>query len=317
MSSAPSVSSAPASPAPRKARPRRLGPGDRIFLTVLIGIPLAALLFFVWLPALASLGLSFTTWDGIDLVDIHWVGLDNYQEIFTNYPPFWPAVQHNVVWLLFTALLPTPFGIFLAYQLDRKIRFTRVYQTAIFLPMVLSLAVVGFIWEIIYNPDTGLLNGLLSAAGPGHHIDWLGNPDLNLWAVLVASSWRHTGYIMILYLAGLKGFDPALKEAASLDGANGRQTFLRVVFPALKPVNVIILVITVMESLRSFDVVYVLGGGIGSKPGMELLSLLITDNILGESSHIGYGSALAVVLLVVSLAAIGTFLVQNFRKEDQ
>ncbi|MEU9471157.1 sugar ABC transporter permease [Streptomyces avermitilis] len=311
------MSSAPASPAPRKARPRRLGPGDRIFLTVLIGIPLAALLFFVWLPALASLGLSFTTWDGIDLVDIHWVGLDNYQEIFTNYPPFWPAVRHNVVWLLFTALLPTPFGIFLAYQLDRKIRFTRVYQTAIFLPMVLSLAVVGFIWEIIYNPDTGLLNGLLSAAGPGHHIDWLGNPDLNLWAVLVASSWRHTGYIMILYLAGLKGFDPALKEAASLDGANGRQTFLRVVFPALKPVNVIILVITVMESLRSFDVVYVLGGGIGSKPGMELLSLLITDNILGESSHIGYGSALAVVLLVVSLAAIGTFLVQNFRKEDQ
>nr|QIY76669.1 sugar ABC transporter permease [Streptomyces sp. RLB1-33] len=312
------VSSAPTTPpASRRARPRRLGTGDRIFLTVIIGIPLAALLFFVWLPALASLGLSFTTWDGIDLADIHWIGLDNYKEIFTNYPPFWPAVRHNVIWLLFTALLPTPFGIFLAYQLDRKIRFTRVYQTAIFLPMVLSLAVVGFIWEIIYNPDTGLLNGILSAAGSSHHIDWLGNSDLNLWAVLVASSWRHTGYIMILYLAGLKGFDPALKEAAALDGANGRQTFLRVVFPALKPVNVIILVITVMESLRSFDVVYVLGGGVGSKPGMELLSLLITDNIIGESSHIGYGSALAVVLLVVSLAAIGTFLVQNFRKEDQ
>ncbi|MEU8979381.1 sugar ABC transporter permease [Streptomyces sp. NPDC048309] len=307
------MSSPPVTP----KRPRRLGPGDRIFLTVIIGIPLAALLFFVWLPALASLGLSFTTWDGIDLSDIHWIGLDNYKEIFTNYPPFWPAVRHNVIWLLFTALLPTPFGIFLAYQLDRKIRFTRIYQTAIFLPMVLSLAVVGFIWEIIYNPDTGLLNGILNAAGSGHHIDWLGNPDLNLWAVLVASSWRHTGYIMILYLAGLKGFDPALKEAAALDGANGRQTFLKVVFPALKPVNVIILVITVMESLRSFDVVYVLGGGVGSKPGMELLSLLITDNIIGESSHIGYGSALAVVLLVVSLAAIGTFLVQNFRKEDQ
>jgi multiple sugar transport system permease protein len=310
------VSSVP-SPRAVRERARRLGRGDRIFLTVLIVIPLAALLFFVWLPALASLALSFTTWDGIDLAGIHWAGLDNYQEILTNYPPFWPAVRHNVIWLLFTALLPTPFGIFLAYQLDRKIRFTRVYQTAIFLPMVLSLAVVGFIWEIIYNPDTGLLNGLLNAAGDGHHIDWLGNPDLNLWAVLVASGWRHTGYIMILYLAGLKGFDPALKEAAALDGANGRQTFLRVVFPALKPVNIIILVVTVMESLRAFDIVYVLGGGIGSKRGLELLSLLITDNIIGESSHIGYGSALAVVLLLVSLAAIGTFLVQTIRKEDQ
>ncbi|MFD3453202.1 carbohydrate ABC transporter permease [Streptomyces sp. NPDC058691] len=300
-----------------RSRPRRLGPGDRLFLTIVVGIPLLALLVFVWLPALASMGLSFTSWDGIALSDIHWTGLENYRQIFTNYPPFWPAVRHNVIWLLFTALLPTPFGIFLAYQLDRKLRFTRVYQTAIFLPMVLSLAVVGLIWEIIYNPDSGLLDGIINAAAPGHHIDWLGDPDLNLWSVLVASAWRHTGYIMILYLAGLKGFDPALKEAAALDGANGRQTFLKVVFPALRPVNVIILVVTVMESLRAFDVVYVLGGGVGSKPGMELLSLLITDNIIGESSHIGYGSALAVVLLVVSLAAIGTFLVQNFRKEAQ
>ncbi|MFF1895275.1 carbohydrate ABC transporter permease [Streptomyces sp. NPDC058206] len=316
---APPGAPAPARPDAPRARPRplRLGRGDRVFLTVIVGIPLLALLVFVWLPALASIGLSFTSWDGIEPSDIRWVGLDNYLEIFTNYPPFWPAVQHNVVWLLFTALLPTPFGIFLAYQLDRKIRFTRFYQTAIFLPMVLSLAVVGFIWEIIYNPDNGLLNGILNGAAPGHHIDWLGDPDLNLWAVLIASAWRHTGYIMILYLAGLKGFDPALKEAASLDGANGRQTFLRVVFPALKPVNIIILVVTVMESLRAFDIVYVLGGGVGSKPGMELLSLLITDNIIGESSHIGYGSALAVVLLIVSLLAIGTFLAQTFRKEDQ
>lgn len=297
--------------------PGRLSRGDRLFLALVIGLPLIALLVFVWLPALASVALSFTTWDGIDLADITWTGIENYTQIVTNYPPFWPAVQHNVIWLLFTALLPTPFGMFLAYQLDKKIRFTKLYQTAIFLPMVLSLAVVGFIWEIIYNPDTGLLNSVLGAVGASGTIDWLGDPDLNLWAVLVASGWRHTGYIMILYLAGLKSVDPALREAAALDGANGRQTFFKVVFPALKPVNVIILVVTVMESLRAFDIVYVLGGGTGSKPGMELLSLLITDNIVGEAGHIGYGSALAVILLLVSLAAIGTFLVQTFRKEDQ
>lgn len=297
--------------------PGRLSRGDRLFLTFVIGLPLLALLVFVWLPALASIALSFTSWDGIDLSDIAWTGIGNYTQILTNYPPFWPAVQHNVIWLLFTALLPTPFGIFLAYQLDKKIRFTKAYQTAIFVPMVLSLAVVGFIWEIIYNPDTGLLNSVLGAVGVAQHIDWLGNPDLNLWAVLVASGWRHTGYIMILYLAGLKSVDPALREAAAIDGADGRQTFFKVIFPSLKPVNVIILVVTVMESLRAFDIVYVLGGGTGSKPGMELLSLLITDNIVGEAGHIGYGSALAVILLIVSLAAIGTFLVQTFRKEDQ
>lgn len=295
-----------------RSRSYRFGPGDRLFFAVVVGVPLLALLVFVWLPALASIGLSFTSWDGIGLSELHWVGLDNYRQIFTNYPPFWPAVLHNVIWLLFTALLPTPFGVFLAYQLDRKIRFTRIYQTAIFMPMVLAPAVVGLIWEIIYNPDTGLLNGI----SPGH-IDWLGDPKLNLWAVLVASSWRHTGYIMILYLAGLKGFDPALKEAAALDGANGRQTFLKVVLPAMKPVNIVVLVVTIMESLRAFDLVYILGGGTGSKPGMQLLSLLIGDNIIGESSHIGYGSALAVILLLVSLAAIGAFLFQTFRREEQ
>ncbi|MGW7572257.1 sugar ABC transporter permease, partial [Streptomyces tendae] len=97
-------SPASATPAPASsplARPSRLGRGDRFFLTAVIGLPLAALLVFVWLPAIASVGLSFTTWDGIDLSDIRWRGVGNYAEILTNYPPFWPAVQHNVVWLLF------------------------------------------------------------------------------------------------------------------------------------------------------------------------------------------------------------------------
>ncbi|MEY9886412.1 multiple sugar transport system permease protein [Catenulispora sp. MAP12-49] len=306
--------------APRRgSRMRVLSVGDKAFLAVLIGVPLLALLAFVWLPALASVGISFTQWDGIGFDSIHWVGLQNYKNIFTNYPPFWPAVEHNVIWMVFTALVPTPAGIFLAYQLDRKIRFSRVYQMAIFLPVVLSTAVVGFIWEIIYDPDHGLLNSALGTNNPSgkHYIDWLGNPHLNLWAVLVASAWRHTGYVMILYLAGLKSVDPSLREAAAIDGANGRQTFLRVIVPAMKPINVTIIVITVMESLRAFDMVYVLSGNNGSKQGMELLSLLITNNTVGESPRPGYGSALATVLLVVSLGAIVTFLVQNFRKERQ
>ncbi len=201
------MSSAPTTPpAPRGARPRRLGTGcDWIFLTVIIGIPLAALLFFVRLPALASLGCPSPPGTASTWPTSTGSACRSTRRSSPTTRRSGPAVRHNVIWLLFTALLPTPFGIFLAYQLDRKIRFTRIYQTANLLPMVLSLAVVGFIWEIIYNPDTGLLNGI-RAAGSSHHIDWLGNPDLNLWAVLVASSWRHTGYIMILYLAGLKGF---------------------------------------------------------------------------------------------------------------
>jgi len=176
---------------------------------------------------------------------------------------------------------------------------------------VLSLALVGFIWQLMYEPDKGLVNNLIGQVG---HINWLGDSSINLYAVLVAAAWRHTGYVMLLFLAGLKALDPALKEAASLDGANSWQTFWRVTFPVLKPINIIVLVVTVIEALRAYDIVFIINRG---RNGLELLSILITDNIIGESSRIGYGSAIAVVLLVISLGFIITYLVQVFRKEER
>jgi ABC-type sugar transport system permease subunit len=172
---------------------------------------------------------------------------------------------------------------------------------------------VGFIWQLIYAPEEGLINNLLGTTGQGNLIDWLGNPKLNIWAVLIAASWRHIGYIMVLYLAGLKGVDPTLKEAAAIDGASNRQTFFHVVFPILKPINIVILVVTIIESLRAFDIVYVTNKGTN---GLELLSILVTNNIIGEASRIGYGSALAVILLVISLGFIITYLYRTFRADE-
>ncbi|MET7897283.1 carbohydrate ABC transporter permease [Streptomyces mirabilis] len=285
---------------------------DRITLGLMAGVPTILHVMLVWLTALASIALAFTTWDGIGFDSIKWVGLDNFKELFTNNPQFWPAVEHNVIWFVVLILIPTPLGLFLAVQLDKKIRFSKVYQTAFFLPVVLSMAVIGFVWQLVYNPDTGLINNLIGANEPGHYIDWIGDPDLNLWSVLIAASWRHTGYMMILYLAGLKGVDPALREASSLDGANEWQTFRNVIFPTLRPTNTVVLVVTIIEALRAFDLVFVFNKG---AQGTELLSILVTNNIIGESSRIGYGSAIAVVLLVISLAVIIPYLIATFRKE--
>ncbi|MDX2682194.1 carbohydrate ABC transporter permease [Streptomyces sp. NY05-11A] len=287
---------------------------DRVTLGLMAGVPTILHVALVWLTALASIALAFTTWDGIGFDSIKWVGLDNFKELFSDNPQFWPAVEHNVVWFVVLILIPTPLGLFLAVQLDKKIRFSKVYQTAFFLPVVLSMAVIGFVWQLVYNPDTGLINNLIGANKPGHYIDWIGDPDLNLWSVLIAASWRHTGYMMILYLAGLKGVDPALREASSLDGANEWQTFKNVIFPTLRPTNTVVLVVTIIEALRAFDLVFVFNKG---AQGTELLSILITNNIIGESSRIGYGSAIAVVLLVISLAVIIPYLISTFRKERQ
>jgi multiple sugar transport system permease protein len=297
----------------RRRRAARLSGGDRLAVALMVGVPLFIVVGLVWVPALLSGVLSFTSWDGIGGVStIEWVGTRNYQQIFEIYPPFWPAFRHNVIWLVFLTLVPTVLGLLLAYLLDKKIRGTRVYQSIFFLPVVLSLAVVGLIWQLIYAPEQGLVNNILGTTEQGNLIDWLGNPDINLWAVLVAAAWRHAGYIMILYLAGLKSVDPSLREAAAIDGASEWYAFRTVVLPALKPINIVVVVVTVIEALRAFDLVYIINNG---RNGLELLSVLVFDNIVGEASRIGFGSAIAVILLLIALPPIIIF-VARMNKEQ-
>jgi multiple sugar transport system permease protein/raffinose/stachyose/melibiose transport system permease protein len=280
----------------------------------MIGIPTLIQLVLVWLPLLASVGLSFAKWDGLTLAGFQFNGLTNYDFVLTQSPQFWPAVLHNVAWLAFLAVIGTPLGLLLAVLLDQNIRGSRIYQSIFFLPVMLSLALIGIIWELMYSQDNGLINNVLGTAGTSRAIDWFGNSHVNLWAALIAATWRHAGYIMILYLAGLKGVDPSLREAAALDGANARQTFFRVVFPAMAPTNVIIVVITIIESLRAFDIVYVINGGTN---GLELLSVLVVKYLVGETQVIGIGSAFAVVLLVISLIPIVFYLARTFRKSER
>jgi ABC-type sugar transport system permease subunit len=279
-------------------------------LGLMVVIPVAIVSFFIWFPTISSIILSFSNWDGIGGIGtIHFIGTTNYHQIATIYPPFWPAFRHNLYWLVFLSVIATPFGLLLAYLLDKEIRGTRIYQSVFFLPVVLSLAIIGFIWELIYSPTQGLLNNLFEDPAHGHLIDWLGNPKINLWAILVAAGWRHAGYVMIIYLAGLKAVDPALREAAAIDGAGEWHAFRTVVFPALKPINIVVAVITVIEALRAFDIVYIINNG---RNGLELLSVLVTDNIIGEASRVGYGSAIAVILLTISIIPISIFVVNAF-----
>ena len=298
----------------RRRRLSLLTRQDKLVLAILVGVPALIHIFLVWVPTISSVFLSFTSWNGIGGIEnIEFVGIENYQKL-TTYPPFIPAVQHNLLWLGVFLFIATPIGIFLAVLLDKNIRGTRIYQSALYLPVVLSLAVVGFIWQLQYAPEQGFLNNVLGTTGLNgqSRIDWMGDRNLNLFAVLVAASWRHVGYIMVLYLAGLKGVDPSLKEAAAIDGASERQAFFRVVFPVLRPINIVVLVITIIESLRAFDIVYIFNRGLN---GLELLSVLVTNNIVGEASRVGFGSAIAVVLLAISVGPIILFLNRQLREE--
>ncbi len=294
----------------RPTREKRLPARDRLTVIVMVAIPTLFVLLLVWLPALMSVALSFTRWNGIGGLDrIEWVGLQNYKDVTEIYPPFWPAVRHNLIWLAFLFLIPTLLGMVLAVVLDREMRGSRFYQSAFYMPVVLSLALVGFIWQLFYSRDQGLLNQVFHT-----QVDWYGDSNVNLWAVLVATAWRHTGYIMLMYLAGLKGVDSTLREAAAVDGATEVQTFFKVVFPVMRPINMIVLVIVVIESLRAFDLVWVVNKGTN---GLEIIAALVTQNVVGETSRIGFGSALAVIMMVISSIFIAIYLRIVFKEEQQ
>src|SRR5882757_8406691 len=318
----------------RRRSVRRLTGRDKLVVALLLGIPLLLDLIFVWLPALATVFLSFTKWTGVGGIHLKSCttagtlpglpqpgcvyGVQNYSQAFNSAitPDFWPAVRHNMLWLLVFIVIAAPLGMLFAVIIDRGIRGSRIYQSVLFLPVMLSLALIGIIWELIYSPNYGLINTVIGRNHNNNLIAWLGNPHLNLWALLVEATWRQAGYVMVLYLAGLKSVDPALREAATVDGATTWQTFWRVVFPAMRPINIVILVVTVIESLRAFDLVYITSNG-NPLRGLELLSVSVTQNIVGETQRIGFGSTLGVVLLVIALVPISIFLFQAFRREER
>ena len=289
---------------------------DKTILFLMVGIPLFLDLIFIWGPAIASIGLSFTQWRGIDLPAVpgkDWVALGNYQKLWSDYPPFWEGLKHNILWLAVLMFVATPIGMLFAILLDREMRGTRIYQSIFYLPVVLSLALIGIIWELQYSTDNGFVDAVLRTVGLPTP-DWFGDPNINLWAALVAACWQHVGYVMVLYLAGLKSVDPSLREAAAIDGANNVQTYTHVVFWVMMPINVVIVVISTISALRAFDLVYIINRG---KNGLELLSVLITNTSISEAQLIGFGSAIAVVLLVISLVPIVSFLVLMTREEQQ
>jgi multiple sugar transport system permease protein/raffinose/stachyose/melibiose transport system permease protein len=263
----------------------------------------------VWVPAVGTIGLSFTFWTGIRISDIKWAGFQNYNNILTGTPVFWDAIWHNIIWLLWFGLIATPLGILLAYQIDRQIRGHRFYESAFFVPVVLSLAVTGIIWNFMLQPG-GFVQGILGR-DISNPISIYGNYDINTYVILGIASWRHIGYIMLLYLSGLKSVDPSLKEASAIDGATEWQTFRKVILPTMKPVNIIIIVITVIDSLRAFDIVYMI---YGSSTGWPILGILVFQNISGGGMSMK-GAAYAVILFALCIGPMISYLKQSFAED--
>jgi multiple sugar transport system permease protein len=287
--------------------PRRTPP----LVIAFVLVPLLAEALWVFWPALQGFYLALTRWDGVSAPQF--IGLDNFREMAHD-DVFRSAAGHTVLWLVFFGGLSAVLGLAAALLLQQERRGVGFYRAALFLPVVFSLVATALVWQAIYQPD-GVLNRLLGSVGLDNlQHAWLADQDTALYAVIVPALWRQIGYVMVLYLAGLKGIDPALYEAAKVDGASAWQRFRHVTLPQLRSVNAVVLSVIIIDSLRSFDVVWSLTRG-GPYHSSELLSTYMYSTAF-QSLRLGYGSALAVVIFVLAFGVIASYLVRAFREAD-
>jgi ABC-type sugar transport system permease subunit len=295
---------------PVATRRRRRSTGLSPLLVAFVLVPFVVESIWVFWPALQGFWFSLTRWDGMSTPSF--VGVDNYVELAGD-ATFRGALLNTVIWLVLFGGLSVLGGFGMALVLQRERRGVGFYRAALFTPVVFSLVVTALVWRVFYQPD-GIADTVLRSVGLEHLIrPWLADPQTALYAVILPALWRQIGYVMVLYLAGLKAIDPALHEAARMDGANSWQRLRHVTIPQLKGVNAVVLSVIVIDSLRSFDIVWSLTKG-GPYHSSELLSTYMYSTAF-QSLRLGYASAIAVVIFVLALAVILGYLVRAFREE--
>ena len=277
----------------------------RNFLPYLfLAIPIIIYLVWVIGPMFYTFYLSLTNWDGLSSAEF--IGFQNYERLFTD-KVFFLSLTNNMKWLASFVTVPVVLGLALALILNRAVPGDKFVKMAFFMPMVPAMVVSGLIWGWLYHPRGGLINSVLVGLGivekgPG----WLSDRDLALWSIIIVAIWRQVGYVMVLYLAGLKSINPEFLEAAKIDGANDWQVFQKVLLPLLMPVSVIVLVISVIDSLRAFDLVSVMTRGGPANSSSVLANYMYIQAF--NNYRMGYAASIAVILFLISLVFIFIYL---------
>ncbi|HET8928592.1 MAG TPA: sugar ABC transporter permease [Microbacterium sp.] len=296
-------SDSPAGPPPPRPRTGRRGPGrrwgTRLELVILIAPALIVFCTFVIFPVILAAYYGFFSWNGFGQPS-KFVGLRNYGVILTD-PAFLEALGHNLFIVVMSLIMQGPIALGLALLLNRKMRFQSLIRVLIFIPYVISEVVVGIGWSLMLA-TTGALNGLLEKMGLGFlALDWLADPSIAIWTLMVIITWKYIGFAVILFLAGLQGIPDELSEAAAIDGASYWQVQRYIVLPLLGPTIRIWAFLSIIGSLQLFDLVWVIWGQyVSSTAGTSTMATYMVANGRMAGSY-GYGSAVAVVIFIISL----------------
>jgi raffinose/stachyose/melibiose transport system permease protein len=287
--------------AKRASRPARLSvldrPGAGNLLYIVPGLIVYAV--FVFGPIVAAVVISLTEWNGLAMPAF--VGLENYVDLFAD-DRFYLSLGNNAQFIIFYCVLPLIIGICLAAIISVvRQRERLVLRTLLFMPYIMPTAVLGIIWQWLYNPAFGPLNQFLKAVGLGAiALPWLGSFTFVLPAVGAVATWYFFGFCMVIFLTGMQRIDPQFYDAARVDGAKGWQTFFYVTLPSLLPEIRVVLLLTIIASIKSFDLIFTMTRG---GPGHATLVPNIYMYQLGfQLNRYGYAAAVALIGAVLIFA---------------
>lgn len=305
---------------PLPARWPRVTPHAReAVIGYLFVLPVAVFfVVFVAFPFLRSFYLSLTRYSGIGAP--RFVGLRNFQNLAAD-PVFWHALGTTLLFTAATTILQTALPLLVAVLLNRGWRGAVVFRTLLFIPAVISFVVTAVLWQLIYDPNFGILNESLRSIGLGALAHaWLADPATVLPALIVVSLWQSLGLFMLIFLAGLQGIDRSLYDAARIDGANARQQFLRITVPMLRTVTAVVVLLNIINGFKTFDLIYVMTHG-GPDRASEVLGTylygLAFGTEAGATPSFGYATAISMVVFVLCMAATIVQLRINRRRRDE
>jgi ABC-type sugar transport system permease subunit len=283
----------------RRRRSRDGGWRIRLEIALLAGPALLVFVVFVILPVGLAAYYGFFSWAGYGPAT-KFVGLQNYITILQD-GPFLDALRHNAMIAVLSLVIQGPIAIGLALLLNRKMRGQSLLRVLIFIPYVISEVVVGLGWSLILQ-STGAANGFLANIGLGSwKQDWLSDPNVAIWSLMLIITWKYIGFAVILFLAGLQGIPEELSEAASIDGASYWQVQRTIVLPLLGPTVRIWAFLSIIGSFQLFDLVYIIWGQyVASTAGTATMATYMVANGRNAGSY-GYGNAVAVVMFLISL----------------
>ena len=260
---------------------------------------IALFIVFVVYPIVYNVQASTLVWDGVN--EGTFVGSKNYVALLDDWI-FLKTLKNSLLWIPLTIIPQALMGLLLALALNRGLFASTLYRALFFIPAILSPVVVGIVWQRIMDP----FNGVLSSVGKALHISWLridflSNTDLAIFAVIGVNVWMWTGFSMLFYLAGLQLIDTSVLESAKVDGASWWQSTTRIVFPLLKNTHLSLLLLGIIGSLKTFELVYVLTEG-GPNHASEMLPTYAFQQAF-QLQSVGYASTVSVVLIVIAVVA--------------